>query len=316
MARGSTAYSDSWCIGIEDPTAVELVVSRLPVEYGHGHYLGKMFVRADLPGKGPRGVAVSPDGRQVAVAMFFSGTVAFVDAADMKVTRNAPVATQPSADAARRGETIFHDATYCFEQWLSCSTCHPDGRADGLNWDLMNDGIGNPKNTRSMVFSHRTPPMMSGGVRADMPTAAMAGFKFLLFQEPEADEHRDVTAYLSSLVPEPGPAMRGDRLSQKARRGKAIFENGRVGCSRCHPAPLYTDLQMHDVGTRFGADVLIRFDTPTLVELWRTAPYLHSGHAATLRQILTTMNPDDKHGRTSRLSPDEIDALIEYLQTL
>ena len=70
------------------------------------------------------------------------------------------------------------------------------------------------------------------------------------------------------------------------------------------------------MGTRAESDEPGRFDTPTLVELWRTAPYLHHGRAATLRQVLTTMNANDEHGKTSRLSGDDTDALIEYLKSL
>ncbi|NQT41055.1 MAG: SMP-30/gluconolactonase/LRE family protein [Planctomycetes bacterium] len=315
-ARGSMQYSATWQLGIKDPNSVELVVSVLPAEYGHGHYLPKVFYRVDLPGNGPRGLAISPDGRLLAVAMYYSGTVVLVDTVTMKILRGVPIAPQPVADAVRRGEMIFHDATYCFEHWLSCATCHPDGRADGLNWDLMNDGIGNPKNTRSMLWAHQTPPMMSRGVRTNMPGAAAAGFKFLLFQEPQPEEFRAVEAYLSSLVPEASPRLVGGRLSEKARRGQAIFESPRVGCARCHPAPLYTDLKMHDVGTQAESDEAGPFDTPTLIELWRTAPYLHHGQAATLREVITKMNRGDRHGHTSRLSGGEIDALVEYLQSL
>ena len=315
-ARGAMDYSDTWRIGIDDPTSVELVVSDLPVEYGQGRYIAEVFVRADLPGNGPRGLAVSPDGREVAVAMYFSGTIAFLDPATMKVGRTVAVGPQPPANEARRGETIFHDANFCFQRWLSCSTCHPDGRADGLNWDLMNDGIGSPKNTRSLVLSHRTPPAMSRGVRSGMPAAAAAGFEFLLFQTPEAEELRAVEAFLRSLVPERSPLLADGRLSPKARRGKAIFDGPQAGCARCHPGPLYTDLKMHDVRTQSGPDESGRFDTPTLVELWRTAPYLHHGRAPTLRDVLTTMNENDKHGKTSHLSDSEIDAMIEYLRSL
>ena len=52
----------------------------------------------------------------------------------------------------RRGEFYFHNATICLEGWQSCSSCHPDGRADGLNWDLLNDGYDNPKNTRAFSW--------------------------------------------------------------------------------------------------------------------------------------------------------------------
>ena len=55
------------------------------------------------------------------------------------------------------------------------------------------------------------------------------------------------------------------------------------------------------------------FDTPSLRELWLTAPYLHDGRATTLRELLTTFNPSDRHGRTSGLSEDELTALEAFL---
>jgi cytochrome c peroxidase len=70
-----------------------------------------------------------------------------------------------------------------------------------------------------------------------------------------------------------------------------------------------TSLKSYDVGA--GA-----LDTPTLVEIWRTAPYLHDGSAATLREVLTTANPNDRHGKTSHLSSAQIDDLAAYLESL
>ena len=58
------------------------------------------------------------------------------------------------------------------------------------------------------------------------------------------------------------------------------------------------------------------FDTPTLVELWRTAPYLHDGSAATVREVLIDRNKQDAHGKTSHLKPAEISDLVEYLLSL
>jgi cytochrome c peroxidase len=57
----------------------------------------------------------------------------------------------------------------------------------------------------------------------------------------------------------------------------------------------------------------MKFDTPTIIENWRTAPYLHDGRAATMREVLTTYNPEDKHGITSNLSDQDIDDLVEYV---
>jgi len=315
--RGSAIYVDGASPPEEESNRqVELVVRRLPAQYGAGVYLHKVFAWLELEGRGPRGLAISPDGRRLAAAMYFSGDVAMIDAETHEVTRSVSLGFQAPADDVRRGEEIFHDATYCHELWLSCATCHPNGRVDALNWDLLNDGVGSPKNTRSMLWSHRTPPAMSEGVRADMETAAASGFVHILFREPSDADVQAVQAYLRSLAPIPSPWLVGGELSAKALRGKTVFEDERSNCSSCHPGPLYTDLESYDVGTRVDTDRTGTFDTPTLVELWQGAPYLHHGRAATLREVLTKFNPGDKHGRTSHLSTDDIDALVEYLKSL
>jgi cytochrome c peroxidase len=155
---------------------------------------------------------------------------------------------------------------------------------DGLNWDLLNDGIGNPKNNRSMLLSHQTPPAMSLGIRDTAETAVRAGIRFIQFtvQPPEVAEAID--AYLKSLQPVPSPHLVKGKLSPAAKRGRAVFQ--RAACGTCHAGPLYTDLQRYDLGTTKGLDAGKALDTPTLIESWRTAPYLYDGHAVTIREAL------------------------------
>jgi len=264
-------------------------------------------------GVGPRGAAISPDGSRLAVAGYYSGQVLLLDPVTLAVASRVDLGPSRAIDEARRGEMIFHDGTYCFQHWLSCSSCHPDARADGNNWGLLNDGIGNYKNTKSMLFAHRTPPLMARGVRADMEAAVSAGFKFILFRQPNDGDVSAVQAYLRSLTPLPSPHLVAGNLSEQARRGKAVFENGQVGCARCHSGELLTNLKIYDVGTRNANDSSGQFVTPMLVEMWRTAPYLHDGSAATMREVLTTRNAGDKHGVTSHLTKEQIDDLAEYL---
>jgi len=57
-------------------------------------------------------------------------------------------------------------------------------------------------------------------------------------------------------------------------------------------------------------------DTPTLRFLFDSGPYLHDGSAATLFDVLTTTNSEDKHGATSHLTPDELADLIAFLLAL
>jgi cytochrome c peroxidase len=219
---------------------------------------------------------------------------------------------------ARKGEFYFNDAGICFQGWQSCSTCHPgQARVDGLNWDLLNDGIGNPKNTKSMLLAHKTPPAMSMGVRDTAETAVRAGIQHILFTVQPEEVALAIDKYLKSLQPVPSPLLVNGQFSDSARRGEKLFKDRQVGCAACHPPGLFTDLQTYDVGTRGRFDKPTdRFDTPTLVEGWRTAPYLHDGSAATMRDVLTASNPSDKHGKTSQLTPQQIDDLAAYLLSL
>lgn len=282
-------------------------------------YVGGLITRPVLPGKAPRGIALSPDGKQLAVAMYYSGQVLLVDPASLKVNATLALGPQRQVDQVRRGEMIFHDATYSFQHWLSCATCHPnEARTDGLNWDLPNDGIGNPKSVKSLLQADKTPPSMWTGVRDNMITASTAGFRFAAYQ-PQPEDLRAVQAYLKSLQPLKSPYLTAQgQLSAKAQRGKALFEDQKTNCANCHSGAYYADGKQHDVGTQGPLDLRYQnsFDTPTLIELWRTAPYLHDGRAATLQEVFTKSNSKDQHGATSHLSKEQLDDLVEYLLSL
>jgi DNA-binding beta-propeller fold protein YncE len=281
-------------------------------------FLVGLRVRVKLQGKGPRAVTVI--GERAWVADYFTDTLETVKlTSPPEVPRVISLGPTPELTRERRGERLFNDATIGFQQWQSCASCHSeDARTDGLNWDLLNDGLGNPKNTKSLVFAHGTPPAMSLGVREDAVAAVRAGLRHILFAvRPEA-EAEALDAWLSSLRPLPSPFLVKGELSPAARRGRKLFASERVGCAFCHPLQHhFSDGQRHDVGTAGPLDGdRSRFDTPTLVELWRTGPYLHDGSALTLREVLVDRNPEDRHGVVSALTAEEITDLIAYLNSL
>ena len=74
--------------------------------------------------------------------------------------------------------------------------------------------------------------------------------------------------------------------------------------------------RLHDVGTGIDPRETMdsEFDTPSLLGIYDTAPYLHDGSAATLRAVLTTRNAGDKHGDTSTLTEEQVDALVALPQ--
>ncbi len=270
--------------------------------------------RVKLEGQGAR--AIATHGSYVYVPMYYSDAVNVIEMwEDGPGGAVAHALQDPVApDLIRRGDMAFNDAGLCFQNWQSCASCHPDARADSANWDLLNDGVGNPKNTRSLVFSHETPPVMITGIRPKAEVAVRAGFRFIQFTEVPDETVASVDAYLRSVAPVSSPWLVDGKLSPAALSGRRVF--AKAQCITCHHGPFYTDGKLYDVG--IGPDELgiEKFVTPPLREVWRTAPYLFDGRAVTMRDVLTTYNPEDRHGITSNLSEQEIADLIEYILSL
>ena len=278
-------------------------------------HMAGIIRRIPTGGLGPRGLAISRDGQRLYAANYYSGTVGALDVSANKLAATIPVGTSSSPpDAARRGEIYFHDATRCFQHWHSCFSCHlDDGRTDGLTWDFMRDGIGNGKDVISLVGMMETSPHNRRATRPSPRECMRTGVIGSHLVVPNNDEIDDLLAYVGSLQPERNPAA--DSFKAAAERGRALFE-GKASCAGCHPAPLFTDRKQHDVGVHTPLEPDGRYDTPSLVECYRTGPYLHDGRAATLRETFAKHNPDDRHGRTGGLTVEELDDLVAYLRSL
>lgn len=276
-------------------------------------FLSGLQRRLRVPGMGPRGIVVE-SGRAFAASYYGDSIVVVPLESGVSGVAEWRLGPLLAPSAERLGEIAFHDASRCFQKWQSCASCHPDARADALNWDLMNDGLGNPKNTKSMLLSHATPPAMWLGVRKEAEVAVRSGFKHIQFALVDEDTAKAVDRYLARLAPVPSPRLIDGVLSPAARRGERHFVS--LGCVACHPAPLYADGRTHDIGTTKGIDAGKPVDVPSLLEGWRTAPYLHDGSAATMRDVLIARNPEGRHGDVTTLKPAELDELIEFLLSL
>ena len=137
--------------------------------------------RIPLKGIGPRHLTIA--GNKAFITEYFTGSLGVVNLASPEGSEVASISlgVEPEWTLARKGEMLFHDASCCLQEWQSCATCHPDALADGINWDLLNDGVGNPKQTRSLLLSHKTPPAMITGIRRDAETAVRAGIRYIQF---------------------------------------------------------------------------------------------------------------------------------------
>lgn len=275
-------------------------------------FLNGLRQRVSIKGNGPRAMCVL--GQNVYVANAFSQDIERYRLGQNEMSGRWPLVLRSAMSEKRRGEMLFNDGTMCFQKWQSCASCHPDSRVDGLNWDLLNDGIGNPKNVRSMLLSHKTPPVMSLAVRDKAETAVRAGIKFIQFATRPETDAKAIDSYLSSLQPVKSPYLLHGQLSASAQRGKKTFVQS--GCSKCHSAPLYTNLKAYNVGTGVFIETDKKLDTSSLVEVWRTAPYLNDGSAPDIMSVLKTHNKGDRHGHTSNLNKQQLNELAEYVLSL
>ena len=106
----------------------------------------------------------------------------------------------------------------------------------------------------------------------------------------------------------PSPYLVNGNLSEKAIKGRGVFE--KLNCMQCHSGPNFTDMKMHRIGENIEFEN--GWDTPTLIEVWRTAPYLFNGRAYTLREVFEKY----KHGIDKKISEREIAELVEYVNSL
>lgn len=289
------------------------------------------FVVASIPvGTTPRGLACSADGATVYATSKLDDAVTVIDVKTLAAAGRINLGGPTEVTKHRRGERLFHSANIAFRRQFSCSTCHPDGHIDNLAYSIEDSGVGmNPVDNRTLRGIADTAPFKWSGINPSLKRQCGARLAvFITRVQPfSPDQLEDLHDYLCS-IPRPPNRYRalGQDLTEAQRRGQAIFNRAKRNdgstippegrCATCHPAPLYTDGRLHDVGTKFALDRDAKFDPPHLMNIYDSAPYLHNGIARTLEEIWTVYNPDDRHGVTNDMTKDQLNDLVEYLKTL
>jgi YVTN family beta-propeller protein len=287
----------------------------------------------------PTGIAFSPDGGLAYVNNSLAGMVSVIDTTTYTVINTIATTDIPLPPTLLHGKRLFFSSArpdLAQAAWISCNTCHIEGEHDGRTWLLQFLGDVPPgeqpvirRNTTSLLGMIETYPLRWSAewdesadsefsIRFEQfGTGLIEGDMHPTLGDPNQSRSYDLdclAAFIDSLV----IPFRTHTLTQAEQRGKIIFESPQTQCAACHPAPLYTDLQVHDVGTAAGEGEWFGplIDTPTLRFLYDSAPYLHDGSAATLDDVLTSSNPGDQHGVTSHLTAQEMDDLVAFLLAL
>ncbi len=281
-------------------------------------------------GRSPKGMALSPDGARLYVANRLDDSISVIDTRLNQVERAIPLGGPEPVTPLRRGERLFYNAKFSFQKQFGCAGCHIEGTLDGLAWDLEPDGFGiDIVDNKPLEAVDGTEPFKWNGGNPDLETECGIRTEkfFYRSQSYSKTELDDLVKFIKAMPARPNRfrAANGE-LTAAQERGLAVFERTRrkngapipdeLQCGTCHSGPKYTNQQLTHVGTRKPTDRSSSIDTPHLVGIALSAPYLHDGSARTLEEIWTVFNPKDQHGVTNDLSKDELNDLIEYLKTL
>lgn len=303
-------------------------------------------------GLAPQAVLIDQDSLRVFVKNFLDRSVSVYDARALLSGESTltllstidTVANETLSPQVLAGKQLFYNASdprMTLEGYLSCATCHDDAGHDGRVWDFTDRGEG-LRNTIALAgragtghgrvhwtanfdeiqdFEHDIRGAFSGsGFMSNESFSASSPS----LGPPKAGQSRELdalAAYQNSLTEFARSPYRADdgTLTESGRRGKAVFRA--TGCANCHGGPAFTDSAsavMHDIGS-FGAGSgsrlskpLLGLDTPTLRDLWSTAPYLHDGSMPTLEALLES---NTGHGFDA-LSANERRDLANYLRQI
>lgn len=189
---------------------------------------------------------------------------------------------------------------------VSCATCHFfDARDDGLTWSF---GRG-PRQTPSLagLVSLRA-PVRWDGLAATVADDALGTSQGLMGGVGMTQQDAlAIEAYIDH-TPDVDIPLRGVN-DPEIELGRQLFQRPDVNCASCHSGALFSDLQFYNVNGFDGVK------TPSLLNLEASAPYLHDGSAATIRDLLVRLR-DGSKGSTANLNDQELNALERYLKTL
>lgn len=302
-----------------------------------------------INGLAPQGLVIDPQGTRLFVHNFLSRSVSIYDIDSISrgirnsalLLREIEVVAQEAMERrALLGKRLFYNASdprMSRDGYLSCASCHLDGGSDGQVWDFTQVGEG-LRNTIDLLgkagvahgkvhwsgnfdeiqdFEHDIRDQFSG-------TGFMRESSFQRASTPLGPPKVRLSVDLDNLAifvatldrfPDSPFRQPDGSLTPGAVRGREVF--AAYACWACHVGADFTDGLRHDVGTAgegsglgIGAPLVgVGFDTPTLKNLWDTAPYLHDGSATTLGEALRTA----AHVGSAALSPSDESDLIEYL---
>jgi DNA-binding beta-propeller fold protein YncE/mono/diheme cytochrome c family protein len=272
-------------------------------------------------GARPTGIAVAGDLTRAWVHNSLDYSVSLVEMQGGRLAQTRVFSfSRPTLPAAvERGRRLFYSAvdprlTEPEFGGVSCSSCHPHGGADALSWVLPEER--EPWSAPRTLVARNTPPLWGvgktapyhwDGALADLPSFSARMVGQMGGQGLSGGDVADLSAFMETINA-PDNLAAGRLAPGLIARGEALFGER---CQGCHAGPMLTDGRAH--ATRVGEVRML--DTPSLKGVFATAPYLHDGSAATLRQVLTSSAASMVEHDQRVLSAGDLEALEAFVAT-
>jgi cytochrome c peroxidase len=278
----------------------------------------------------------------------------------------------PTEEGFQLGRRLFYDGRLSRDGNFPCASCHQQFAAFATFDHQFSHGFDN-------TFTNRNAPglfnlawlrelHMDGGIPdfISQPASPITAINEMaetvdnVLRKLRADTmyHRLFTAAFgdtsityqrlaSALTQFVGTLLSNNSKYDQVQRGQRSFDPAeqaglqvfRSKCATCHPEPLFTDLQYHNIGLALdpilndpgrmlitgNASDSLKFRTPSLRNVVVTFPYMHDGRLFTLTQVvehyrsgIITNQPTLSPSLRSRIpiSNQERVDLIAFLQTL
>jgi cytochrome c peroxidase len=281
--------------------------------------------------------------------------------------KNNPLTSEGQA----LGRKLFYDGRLSKDGYTACASCHQQFAAFADFEHKLSHGV----NSRFTV--RNAPPLfnlawyktfhLDGAINhiEIQPLAPMTGKNEMgnsidsiisvlktdkeyrkLFKAAFGTTEVNSQRILRALAQFTGNIVSANAKYDKMKRGEIVFneweKNGyaifQTRCATCHPEPLFTDLEYHNIGlpvdsflNDYGRMMItgersdsLQFKTPSLRNVSRTDPYMHDGriwglstainHFQTWSATDSTTDTVIMHGKP--LEKMEIKYLVSFLHTL
>ncbi len=256
----------------------------------------------DLPAEPLEPISVAFAGTdQVIVQTREPAALWFVSTA-MSTVRSVSLSQESRADT---GHAVFHSNS---GGGLACASCHPEGHEDGRVWDFACAGMRRTQDLSGGISA--TAPYHWTGDLTDFPQLMQTVFEGRMSGPHEDSDHTMAALKWIDTVPTNTPLR--SAADAQVVRGRALFNNSAIGCATCHAGTTLTNNATVDVGTS------AQFQVPSLRGVGWRAPYMHNGCATTLAGRFTNKScgGGDLHGKTSQLTPAQLDDLVAFLESI